>query len=384
MAALIGRMLEQTDFKFASVSFGDVRHTLALHDERTECFVIPKGWSEFAASFGGGLQECQRLVNEWKPDLIHIHGTESAYGLLTARGLVKCPAIISLQGLLGPCSEWYHYFGNSSLMDIIRMHRWLEVPAMRGHWMGFLQIRKKARLEGEIIAGNRFFMGRTKWDQAHLQALNPSAHYFHEGRLLRDDFWGNIWDIKRIVRHRIIVTSSGHPRKGTELVLDAVKLLKPRYPDIQVCIAGRISRRSGYGRYITRRISEMEGAAVELGSLDAAELTSSLLTSHVFVSPSFIENSPNALSEAQLLGMPVIATYTGGTPSLIEEMSTGLFFPTGDVPMLAERIRNIFEDDELAVRLGSRARSVARQRHDPDSIVREILSIYDDVLKVSK
>ena len=61
---------------------------------------------------------------------------------------------------------------------------------------GFLKIRKAAKREREIISGNRFFMGRTEWDRAYIQAHNSSAHYFHGGELLRDAFWQVQWDIK--------------------------------------------------------------------------------------------------------------------------------------------------------------------------------------------
>jgi glycosyltransferase involved in cell wall biosynthesis len=381
MAVLLGRMLENTDFKFACAAFGDTRELQASHDDRIDCFVIPKGWSDTSAAFGAGLRACRDLVNEWKPDLIHIHGTEGAYGLLTAHCLVKGPAVISLQGLLGPYAEWYQYFGNRSLMDIFRMHRWLEIPALRGQCMEFMHFRKKAKREREIITGNRFFMGRTEWDRAYLSAHNPSAHYYHGGELLREAYWEAQWNIARVKRHQIIFTNAGHPRKGAELLLDAVKLLQPNYPDIQVGIAGSISHRSGYGRYIRRRISEMGHAAIELGPLNSEEMVEVLVASHVFVSPSFIDNSPNAVCEAQLLGMPVISTYTGGVPSLIEDGRTGLFFPTGDAPMLASKLRDVFENDELSVQLGNQARSVALQRHDPILVVSEILNAYEDVMR---
>lgn len=381
LASLLGRMLTDTDLDLACAAFGKTDKVLNFRDDRINCFVIPKGWGIYSPSNDRALRICRDLVAEWKPDLIHIHGTEEAYGLLTARGMVKCPTVISLQGLLGPCSEWYHYFGNRSLIDIIRMHRWLEIPAMRGHWMMFLQLRNKAKREREIIVGNRFFMGRTAWDRAYIQSLNPSAQYFHGGELLREAFWQKRWELKKAQRHRIIFTNAGHPRKGTEVLLDAVKLLKRDLPEIQVAIAGSISRRSGYGRYIRRRITDLSNAAVELGQLNAEEMTKELLNSHVFVSPSFIDNSPNAVCEAQLLGLPVISTYTGGVPSLIEDRCTGLFFPPGDAPMLAARLRQVFEDDALSVHLGNEAQKVAIERHNPRLIVREILSIYENVLR---
>lgn len=371
MAALIGHMLQITDFKFACAAFGNTQRVETAPDGRIECFVIPKQGETRS------MRLCRDLVDEWKPDLIHIHGTEGIYGLLPARGMVNCPVVISLQGLLGPCSEWYRYFGDRTLLDILRMHRLLEFPTLRGHWMGILHIRKSAIRERKIIRGNRYFIGRTAWDRAYIQALNPQAKYIHGGELLREAFWQRRWDLDRVQRYRIVFTNAGHPRKGTEILMDAVSLLLPDFPDIQVYIAGGISRRSGYGRYIRKRIDALGGVAVELGQLDAHQMAEELVRSHVFVSPSFIDNSPNAICEAQLLGMPVISTYTGGVPSLIEEGRTGLFFPTGDAPMLAARLREVFIDDSLAIRLSDQSREVAHLRHDPDTIVGEILNAYE-------
>ena len=49
-------------------------------------------------------------------------------------------------------------------------------------------------------------------------------------------------------------------------------------------------------------------------------------------------------------GMPVISTYTGGVPSLIEDKQTGIFFPTGDTPMLAAKIHDIFDNDNFEIK----------------------------------
>lgn len=374
MATLLGKMLQNTDFELACAALGPARRVEVSSQNRIKCFTIPKS-GEIRS-----LHLCRDLIKDWKPDLIHIHGTESGYGLLSARGLISCPTVISLQGLLGPCSEWYHYFGNRRLTDIIRMHRCLEFPVLRGHLMGFLQLRKAARREREIIRGNRHFIGRTAWDQAYIKALNPLAQYAHGGEMLREPFWKKQWHLARARRHRIIFTNAGHPRKGTETLLDAVSLLLPDFPDIQVCVAGHISRRSGYGRYIRNRIVAMNGVAVELGQLDAEQMAEELAQSHLFVSPSFIDNSPNAVCEAQLVGVPVVSTYTGGVPSLIDEGKTGLFFPTGDAPMLAQRLREIFKIDSLAASLSEHGRETARLRHHPVSVLQQILSAYEKVL----
>ncbi|MGV7224311.1 MAG: glycosyltransferase family 4 protein [Nitrospinales bacterium] len=372
LATLIRNLEAATNHTFTCVAIGKTRNTKESIKDRIRSIVIPER---------NGLAICRDIVEKHKPDLVHIHGTERRYGLLSARGLIKNPVVISLQGLLGPCSKWQNFFGNASFSDIIQMHRWLDFVAKRGLWQSYLKIRNNAKREHEIISGNRFFIGRTEWDSAYIHSVNPNACYYHGGELLRNEFWRKRWDIGKAQEHRIILTNASHPRKGTELLLDAVRILKPEYPGIQVCIAGAISRRSGYGRYMLKRIWDIKDTVIELGQLNAEEMSNAMVTSHLFVSPSFIENSSNAVCEAQLIGMPVIAAYTGGLPSIVENNQTGLFFQKGDAFMLARKIRQVFKSNELAVKLGENAQRAARRRHHPDLVVEDILSAYKSVLK---
>jgi len=251
-AALIGRMIKETNFNFAYAAFGDVKNIQHTQYDHIDYFVIPNKLGDAGRDYEKGLRACRTLVMSWKPDLVHVHGTEGPFGLLSARDMINCPLVISLQGLLGPCSEWYRFFGNNSLLDILKMHRWDELLTMRGLGKGYRQIKKNAKREREIICRNKFFMGRTTWDKAYIYMLNPGAKYYYEGRVLRDAFWEKQWNINKIKRHRIIFTNAKHPRKGTEILLDAAKCLKSEYPDIEIAIAGGIPMRSGYGMFCAK------------------------------------------------------------------------------------------------------------------------------------
>ena len=109
-----------------------------------------------------------------------------------------------------------------------------------------------------------------------------------------------------------------------------------------------------------------------------------LVRARAYVLPSFIENSPNSLAEAMLVGTPSVAAFVGGVPSLAAEGNETLFFPAGDAVLLAERLRRLLEDDSLALTLSENARRQAHARHDPERIVRQVVSIYHSVLGESR
>ncbi len=380
MLSLLRHLQRNGDYRIAVATARPVRRLVRYTVDNIDCFIIPVKRESRAPNRRRALNYCRNIVEKWKPDLIHIHGTERFYGLLTAREIIRTPTVISIQGMLGPYSEWRHYFGSRTILDVIKMHRWVEPLLLRGQFWNYWRFKRAAKIENEIIRGNVCFLGRTSWDRSHVLSLNQNAIYHHVGEVLREPFWHKRWDMDHCQRGRIIFTNAGHPRKGAEILLEAVNLLKSEYPDIEVRIAGQISRRSGFGRYLRKKIRTMDLRVVELGALNAEEMTEELVKSHVFVSPSFIDNSPNAVGEAQLIGMPVISSYTGGTPSMIEEGRTGLFFPNSDAPVLAARLREIFENDDLARKLGERAHEAARERHDPRTVMKQLIYAYEDVL----
>lgn len=331
-----------------------------------------------------GLGRCARIVKQNQPDLVHIHGTERMFGLIGARRWVTPPVVISLQGLIGPIAR--KVFGSLTWGQIIRCHRFLEVVRGTGLAHQSLSYRKCGRREKVILQGNKYFMGRTEWDQAHLLALNPDAKYYHCGEILREEFFNNEWSPSTCQRHNLIFTNASGPLRGVEDILAAALILRREFPDLRLRLAGAVDGRSGYERFLRSRVRQLglETCLEHLGYLDAGRMALELARSHVFVIASHIENSPNSLSEAQLTGLPCVATYAGGIPSLVQHEKTGLLFPVGDAPMLASRIRTIFLDDALAMALGAAARARARERHDPKLVLDQTLAAYRAVIHAAR
>jgi glycosyltransferase involved in cell wall biosynthesis len=117
--------------------------------------------------------------------------------------------------------------------------------------------------------------------------------------------------------------------------------------------------------------------------MNAAQLLKAELDADIFVHPSHIDNSPNSVCEAMLIGMPVIATCTGGTGSLLTDGEEGILIQDGDPHSLAGVLMELVKDPAYAAELGKNARERAIKRHDPDQITDNLINIYTSLIKKS-
>ena len=103
------------------------------------------------------------------------------------------------------------------------------------------------------------------------------------------------------------------------------------------------------------------------------------LDANVFVLPSTLENSPNSLGEAMLLGVPSVAADVGGVRNLMAHEQEGFLYRSGDVAALAEQILCLFAMEAEASKLGEAARSHAQATHDPEANLRALMKIYEEI-----
>jgi len=96
------------------------------------------------------------------------------------------------------------------------------------------------------------------------------------------------------------------------------------------------------------------------------------------------ENFPLVLIESFASGKPVVASRLGPLPELIEDKRTGLFFEPGNSNDLSEKIKWMFENDDLLIQMGKNARTEFEEKYTAEKNFEIILKIYNQVISNAK
>ena len=323
-------------------------------------------------------------VREFSPNLIHIWGTEAFWGLLPARELLPYPALLEMQGLKSQYSRVFN--GGLTPSEQRACIGFKELVKFRSIARGARQFEDWSRFEQEIIAGHRYVAIQTDWIAAHVKAVNPGSRLFHTALSLRKTFHQcNPWQFSG---NAIVYYSAAYPvpYKGLHIAIRAAAVLKKKFPGLQLRIAGAFQRhgirKDGYITWVEKQARQLgiAGDLVWLGALDASRICEELLLASAVVLPSFIENCCTAMQEAMMVGTPVVASYTGGLPSIARDEESALFFPPGDEVMCAYQLERLLTDRKLALRLSQEARAIALDRNNQQRIIRRQLDIYQEVI----
>lgn len=377
-------------------------HTLTIRGRELKCF----GFREDVTRpeiYDQGLEESLKwIIDFWKPDMVHCFGTEYPHTLAMCRIFPdKDKLLISLQGLCAVYAECYFADLPEKVIRSATLRDRLKRDSLREQQQKFV-MRGEMEIQAVKLAGN--IAGRTAWDHFYTKEWNPGARYFCMNETLRESFYGAVWDRKNCIPHSIFLSQGDYPIKGLHYMLKALPGILEAFPDTKVYVAGNsiIDYRtlkqklkiSGYGRYLRKLIREngLRDAVVMLGRLEEGQMRERYLKSHLFVCCSSIENSPNSLGEAMLLGMPCVSADVGGIPSIFTGGEDGILYEgfrrelnndsnfEAVSEKLAKSVVEIWRNEEKLEMYAKNARKHAEKTHDPALNYKIMTEIYAKIV----
>jgi glycosyltransferase involved in cell wall biosynthesis len=174
--------------------------------------------------------------------------------------------------------------------------------------------------------------------------------------------------------HMVFACRQLFPRKGIRFLIEAAALIKPRFPDLKVVIAG-----DGFERPELVALSRRLGIAADvtfLGWVPNALLPQYYRAAAVSVIPSLEEGFGIPAAEAMGCEIPVVASDAGGLPEVVENGVTGLVVPRGDSRALASALESLLADPLLRRRMGVAGRERALRLFDWDRTAERFEEIY--------
>lgn len=271
----------------------------------------------------------RKFIQEEKPDVVVAFAYKAIYRTLIASLFIKMPVIIAVR--TDPVG---HY--DSKLDKIL-------IPLLYPRASGAVfQTEGQRDFFPKYIRENSCIILNPVTDK-YLNVEHPAQKektVVHSGRLV--DF------------------------KNQQLLIEAFVQVHEKHPEYDLKIYGGDSF-DGTKELLEETIQKHNAQCYVhlMGSSD--ELEKQLIKGEVYAFSSDWEGLPNALLEAMVLGMPIVATDCpcGGPRTIMEHRKSGLLVPVKDKDALANGIIELIENPEYAVSLGNEARKLADRVNGP-------------------
>ncbi len=290
-------------------------------------------------------RKAAKTIDQIKPDVLHVHGTEGGYFRPALR--TRIPCIVSIQGIIA---------------EYIKIE-----PSLAGH----IQVL----YERQALQHAKYFGCRTCFDYDFVKSVNRNAVIFNLPEAMNNVFFKQQW--RRPDELSLLFVGSINKRKGIEDLLKALAIVREAIPSIVLKIIG--TGKVTYTEFLKNEIQQLhlQANVKWLGAKTPLEVAQELQQSTIFVLPTLMDNSPNCVAEAMAVGVPCIATRIGGIPSMITHNENGALFTKNDIRELADLIMILAKDEKLQDLFSANAREVALTRHFPANVAKTYLQVYE-------
>lgn len=328
-----------------------------------EPIVHPSGITFFQIPWFGAVEAAIRVVEQWKPDLIHLHTAWVWSFARVIREQTGLPLVYTVHSVDRAEYEFGHE--PSHILDhcadqeeaICVADRLVALTSNETELLThyYPESREKIR-----VVGN----GIDDCPEAELAATNSKggdpALVLYTGRLVE--------------------------RKGIRDLLDAIPLVLATAPKTKFVLAGGPPDRNGEDlkrEWLPPCFDRYRDQIHFTGWLSQKEIERWYCVADIQVVPSRYEPFGMVVLEGMLYGLPIVASDLGGPRSILNHEQTGLLFPPRDVPALATAILRLIENAELRKRLARAGSADVRRNWLWPCVVGRMRHVYVEALETT-
>jgi len=250
-----------------------------------------------------------RVLRGVKPDVVHAWGTEHGAALVANR--LGYPRVATVQGLF----TWY-------VREALRDWHSRLVAMLEDYTFG-------SRATQWVTTESRFSVN-------YLQARYPGLHV-EQVEHAPDPAFHAIKRVPQTAPLRFLFVGALNALKGADLLFRALDALQGTVP-FELVVVGRA--RTDFLNELRAMVSPALWQRIRFRQdLTHLEVAQELSTATMMICASRADVSPNAVKEAVVAGVPVVATKVGGIPDYVFPDKNGLLCPPNDVAALTEAIR---------------------------------------------
>lgn len=295
------------------------------------------------------ISRIRRSIKHLKPDIIHVHGTRAgALGRLASIGLGK--PVIYTEHL------WTKNFSLSN--------KFLNFIHHIGGW--FLDLFTTQNIA--VSAAVKEFMVESSISYPEKIAVIYNGI---EPTKVRADIFNNPHEIWLGTVATLI------PLKGIQYLIQALPLIRREFPEVKLEIIGE----GPYKNHLVRLVKKKKLENFVRFAGFQTDVEKNLAKLDLYIQPSLSESFGLAIVQAMSVGLPVIATRTGGIPELITEGKSGLLVEPARLDELVDAVAKVIRDRGLALRMGEMARRESMIRFNLKDMIEEVENIYEKVAK---
>ena len=307
----------------------------------------------------------KKAIEDFKPDIVHLNNFQRqlSSSIIDAIKEKNIPIVFTAHDLQTVCP-------NKTMLD--SQNKICE-KCIKGHYYNCIKKKcvKNSSLKSLLGAlEGRYYKMKKIYTQKIDKIISPSQFLIH-----------NFLDINQ---YNVETQDDGYAlyfgrlseEKGIKNLLKAFAKLE----NGKLYIAGQGPEENYIKEFIEK--NNLQERIKLLGFLKQDEMIEAVRKCKFMVIPSvWYDNCPYSIIETLIIGKPVIGSKMGGIPELVKDNENGFIFEYNDIESLAQKMKELFDDEELVKRFSENAKESSIKLYSKEAYYDKIIEVYNELIK---